>query len=78
MTRAASACVTAWPMSRMLDALGEHRLDGLLLPLAEQPLEPPVLPHRLNEPLRFLPGQLGMDEPALLKAAPLIGGFDAD
>jgi len=56
----------------MLDALGEHRLDGFMLPFAEQPLEPPILPHRLNEQPRFLSGQLGVDEPALLEAAPLI------
>jgi len=74
MTRAAHACLTAWSTSSMFDALGEHRLDGLLLPLAEQPLEPAVLPHRLNEPLRFCPGQLAVDESALLEATPFIVG----
>ena len=74
MMCAASACLTAWPMSRMLDALGEHCLDGLLLPLAEQLLEPSVFPHRLNEPLGFVPGQLTVDESALFEATPFIVG----
>lgn len=72
MIRAAHAGLTAWPVSRMFDALGEHRLDGFALPLAEQPLEPLVFPQRVNEPLGFFPGQFAVDKPALLEASPFI------